>query len=307
MKKINLKDLEKSYGVESFSSDFANSLEKANLSYEELSADEARQVASDITQKIDAEQFTKVGQHRENIWRDAWEDVWLAFEKSGYDIAELDPKFMSAAPIIRLNQRFVKALNPRFELAFFALFRNWLFETYLKEIDHVFEFGCGSVFNLAALAQLYPQKKLTGLDWAPASQKIAKALAGHHQMNLVGRRFDFFNPDVSLEIPDNSAVMTFCALEQIGGNFGQILDFILSKKPKIVLHMEPTIEYYDPENTTDALAIRYHKWREYLDGYYTRLRALEVEGKIKILKSKRLYFGSLYHESYSCHVWEPVG
>ena len=304
--KVTLDDLKKSYGEDDLGDGFAEKLEAANLSYEKLDDTERANVIREITEKIDAEQFTKVGEHRANIWRDAWEDVWLAFEKNGFDVSELDPKFMSAAPIVRLNQEFVRATNPRFELEFFALFRNWLFEKYLQNITHVFEFGCGSVFNLAALAKIFPEKQLMGLDWAPASQKIANELGQHHGMNIIGRRFDFFNADETLEMPENSAVMTFCALEQIGDRFEPFLQYILSRKPKIVMHMEPTLEYYEEGNEVDDLAVRYHTWREYLNGYCTRLKELEAEGKIRILKSKRLFFGSLYQESYSYHVWEPV-
>ena len=69
--------------------------------------------------------------------------------------------------------------------------------------------------------------------------------------------------------------------------------------------MEPLCELYDPDNLVDYVAYRYHKQRGYLDGYLTRLRQLEAEGRIEILKTQRVYFGNLYHEGYSFIAWRP--
>ena len=69
--------------------------------------------------------------------------------------------------------------------------------------------------------------------------------------------------------------------------------------------MEPTIELYDESNLLDYLAMRFHVKRGYTEGYLPRLRELESQNKVEILKVKRLFFGSLYMEGYSCLIWRP--
>ena len=70
--------------------------------------------------------------------------------------------------------------------------------------------------------------------------------------------------------------------------------------------MEPTLEYYDNKSDFDQLAIQYHQSRNYLSGYLTRLQELEKKDQLKILHSKRMHFGSKYHEAYSIHIWKPL-
>ena len=97
-----------------------------------------------------------------------------------------------------------------------------------------------------------------------------------------------------------------CALEQVGERFRPFLDFILEKRPKRVVHVEPMLELYDPALPHDALAIRYHQQRKYLTGLLPHLRSLEQAGSIRLLKVQRLKFGSRFHECFSLVAWEPV-
>ena len=70
--------------------------------------------------------------------------------------------------------------------------------------------------------------------------------------------------------------------------------------------MEPTVELYDETNLVDHLAAKFHKKRGYTQGYLPRLKALEAEKKVEILKVKRTYFGSLFMEGFSFIIWRPV-
>jgi len=99
--------------------------------------------------------------------------------------------------------------------------------------------------------------------------------------------------------------LTFAALEQIGSNHEAFLQFLLSKSPALCINVECFCELYDENNLIDYLAIKYHKKRNYLDGYLNRLQQLEGDGKIEILETKRPYFGCMYHEAYSFVIWKP--
>ena len=218
----------------------------------------------------------------------------------------LVPRFFRPDQVVRLNKQFVMPHDSACEIHFFSIFREWLFRRYFRDVQAVHEFGCGSGYNLAMLAKIYPQMDIVGLDWAQSAVDLVQMIGRQHKLNLSGRRFDFFQPDESLQFAPGTAVLTMCALEQVGDRFEEFLQFLLSRSPVLCVQHEPIYELYDPTSLVDYLAMRYHARRGYLNGYLTRLRQLEAEQKIEILKVHRLQFGSLYHESYSYVVWRPL-
>jgi len=111
-------------------------------------------------------------------------------------------------------------------------------------------------------------------------------------------------PDENFKIKENSVVFTIGAIEQLASKVELFLQFLLNSSPGLCLHVEPTIELYDQNNLIDYLAVRFHRKRGYTENFLTRLKELEAKGKIEILKVKRLFFGSLYMEGYSCIIWK---
>ena len=282
-----------------------NILDKANLVYEPINRAGQLEIEAEIEKQI-AKGFTVVGEHRSGIWRDAWQDQLDHFEQSKYDLKALNPNFVAAAPILRWQGQYIRGIAERFELLFLEIFRDWLFRTHLADIGHLYEFGSGSAFNVAAYAQLFPETSITALDWAPAAVKIATLLASQHGMKISGRKFDFFAPDRALELHPQSGVLTMCALEQTGDRFNTFLDYLVACRPKRVVHVEPTPELYDPTSSHDRLALEYHKQRKYLTGLLPALQRLAQENKVRISWTRRLHFGSRFHECYTIIVWEPV-
>jgi SAM-dependent methyltransferase len=207
---------------------------------------------------------------------------------------------------LRLRQKYVVPEDPNFETKWYEIFRLWIFKTYLSEVDNIYEFGCGSGFNIATLADLYPDKEIHGLDWAEASKEILEEMRRVHGLNIFGHVFDFFHPDQNLRIAPNSAVVTIGGLEQTGTNYEEFLQYILDSAPALVVHVEPIVEWYDSTNPIDHVAVRFHRKRKYLEGYLDRLYDLENSGRIEILKKKRAFFGSLYLEGWSQLIWKPV-
>lgn len=283
----------------------AGLIDKARLRFTEYSADEQTRLRTETQARI-ASGFTVVGEHRSNIWRDAWQEQLERFEASGHDVASLTPKFVDGSTVLRWQERYVEGVTPQFELLFMEIIRDWVFRRWLGDVGSFFEFGSGSAFNVAAYAELFPNTPATGLDWAPAAVQIAELLREKCGMKVSGRRFDFFNPDRSLEVGRDAGIFTMCALEQIGDRFGPFLQFLLDKKPKRVVHIEPTLEAYDPSIEHDRLAIAYHESRKYLSGLLPALKELAAEGQIRLIHSQRSTFGSRFHECMSVHVWEPV-
>ena len=298
-------DFLNAFGADSEDAEYISSeVEKYDFRFNRLTEAERRAVVSDIGDKIDS--FTKVGAHRQNIWESCWRDARKIYDEEGGKLEALDPKFMGAHPVIRLHGDFVRPHHPNFETHWFRVYRQWLFKTYLAPFQQVMEFGCGSGFNLAFAVKLYPNKEYVGLDWSQSSVDLVDGIAVDHGYRLKGRKFNFFEPDTTVEMDSNTIAMTFSALEQTGDKFVLFTEWLLEKKPGLVLSMEPIIEFYDEDSPFDQLAMRYHKHRQYLTGYYSWLEEKEGEGKIEILKAHRPVFGNIYQESYSLVVWRPV-
>jgi SAM-dependent methyltransferase len=287
-----------------FTAEAREQISRSDFGYEALPPAERDQAILEVVRKLDEGNLQKAGEHRHQVWEQGWKENLDAFAADGLEA--LVPRFMRPSKIVRLNQDYVKVRNPRFELDFFAVLRMWLYRRYFSEATAVYEFGCGSGYNLLALARMYPTCELWGLDWAETAVDLVNRLGESQHLRLRGRRFDFFHPDRSLQLGPRSAVMTMAALEQVGPRHGEFVEFLLDQSPGLVLNVEPLLELYDPARLVDYLAIRYHKYRGYLDGYLSRLRQLQVEGRIEILQIQRPNFGSLFHEGYSIVAWRPL-
>jgi len=264
------------------------------------------QIILRVLQHIDSDKATKVGQQRAGIWESCWSDTLQKFVEGGYDPNRLVPDFIKPDQPIRLQRNYVIPRNPRFELDFFRVCRAFLFGEFFARVRAVYEFGCGSGFNLLALSEQLPGKELCGLDWSKSSNQTLNLLGKSLGIDISGRHFDFFQPDRSLELGPDSGVLTMCALEQVGQRHEHFVEFVLEKKPRICVNMEPLLELYDESNLVDYLAARYHRKRGYLEGFLTALRALADKGRIEILDVRRFFFGSLYHEGYSYIAWRPL-
>ena len=145
--------------------------------------------------------------------------------------------------------------------------------------------------------------KLVGLDWSKSSQDIIRRIRDKYSFNINGYQFDFFNPRQDIRLEDNSAVLTFGALEQVGYNYNKYLDYLLAQKPLICVNVECLHELYDTSDLLDRLALKYHQKRNYLSGYLTKLRELESENKIEIIKCHHHKLSNVYNDTSSHVIW----
>lgn len=274
-----------------------------NKQYEKILGKDRDALILDVLKKINADSLKNSGTHRETDWEDGWGENLAEFIESGHNMDALIPKYYKKNVPIRLNREYVMPAEPDFTYKYTVVFREWLFKQYFREFSQIYEFGCGTAHNLAHLAQLFPEKALFGFDWAKSSQRIIEEIATAKKLNISGKSFNFFDPDESIAIGENSAFLTFGALEQVGLNHGKYLGFVLRRKPRLCVDVIGAQELYDDTNLLDYLALAYHNKRNYLAGYITRLRELEKAGSIEILKIHRQMFGNLYDDPYSYVVW----
>ena len=282
-------------------------LNQADFSYRVPMGIERDDILLDILKRLESRRtLPTAGESRQDDWERGWTENLNDLLVQNFDISALAPKYLRPGEPVRLLQQLAIPLAPNFVRDYTMLFRNWVFRRYLSDASAVYEFGCGPGAHIAYLAETFPKMRLFGLDWAEASVKILDALATRFDWPIHGRRFDFFNPDKTLQLEPGAAVVTFGALEQTGNRFGAFLDFLLKCKPTLCLHVEPLAELYDEKNLIDHLSLRYHQQRGYLDGFLTRLYQLQSEGKITIERVHRHYLGTKFAETYSYVVWRPT-
>lgn len=278
-------------------------VQKYDFTYDILEQDELKETILLVLKTLESNKLSISGEDRREEWEKGWSENLNAFVENNYDVTTLVPRYMHKINIKRLFSDYIRPADENFELNIYTVYRHYLFQTYLSGYDCIYEFGCGTGYNLLIMAQLFPDKKLFGLDWADSSVKLVYLIGDSFKANIQGRIFNYFDPDYTLYIEDNSALITLNSLEQIGSNFGKYLEFLLAKKPCICINSEPFIELYQKDDLLDYLAIKYHKKRNYLNGYLSALRQLEMEGKIKIEKVQRVHFGNIFHEAQSFVVW----
>lgn len=281
-------------------------LQDYDFRYTVLKDKEFENTLLNVIKTIEDTQLSVSGKSRHTDWEQGWGENLQLFKDSNYNLSSLIPKYMYKKNIKRLFSKYINPFDINFEINFYTVYRNYLFKKYLQSIDNVYEFGCGTGYNLVIMAQLFHEKKLFGLDWADSSVTLVDTIASVYKFNLSGHHFDYFNPDFSLEVEKNSAFITLNSMEQIGNNYQEFLNFIISKKPILCINSEPFIELYDESDLFDYLAVKYHKKRNYLNGYLKALKELEQNNKIKILKIQRVNIGNLFHEGCSFVVWKVV-
>lgn len=234
-----------------------------------------------------------------STWEKGWNENLRAFRRS-HDVNDLTPKYYHPKRTLRYKDDLIVTRDPNFEFNFLQVLRVYLF-SFLKDYNPIYEFGCGTGFNLVNLAERYPNKELHGLDWVESSIKLIKEINKAYNLDIKPHLFDMFNPS-ELIIPDGSAVFTWGALEQLGTRFEALLDFLLTKKV-FVINIEPLVELYNDLNPLDKMSIEYMEKRGYLKGYLRELSGLDRQGRISIQKIQRIHFGNMNYEGWSFVIW----
>lgn len=276
------------------------------MRYRVANAPERDAIMGDVVRALVRRKFEPVGAHRKQVWERGWGENLEMFVQNGYNFDALRPHYMHADRPFRLHGDYVFSDTPDVEFRLSRVIRAQLFGTYFRSVSAVYEFGAGTGANLVELNRLFPDKTLVGLDWTEASTNIIAQLHRKLSPRITGRPFDFFAPDRTLQLLSPCGVLTCGALEQTGDQFEPFLEYLLTQRPQIVVHLEPILEYYEEGRFFDVLAAEYHRQRGYLSGFVPRLRALAMAGAIRILMERRTGFGSLYDEGYSVVVWEPA-
>ncbi len=290
--------------VNDFSEGMRRLIQKTDLRYRKIENSERDHVMLGILKRLESPHLGVSGVGEKERWIRGWNENLDLFITSGYDERSLMPKYITPAHPVRLRGDYVMPLNENFEKDFLFLIRQFIFAAYLSDQNPIYEFGCGTGANLVELAKMYPEKELHGSDWVDVSKKIIDLLAEKKGYKMTGHVFDMFVPDASFPLKKGAAILAINSLEQIGDKFEPFLQFILSKRPSLFVHFDSFVEFYDANNLPDYLTLMHNSRRNYLSGYLTRLRELEKQGIIEIIKMQHVTCGGLYHDYYSFVIWK---
>lgn len=306
MENFGKTDFAASFGanVTDFSPALIDLIESYDFQYRSPSKEELDGLILEVLKKIDQDTQIIGAMERTEVWQKGWKENLDSFREGGFSEASLVPKFVRPGNPVRLNQQYVFPSTDKFELNFIDVYRHWFLEKYLSDVENIYEFGCGTGFNLLAASKIFPTKQLWGSDFVQSSVDLVNEIASSKGLNLSGDIFNMLSPSPDYEVKENSGVFTFGSLEQLASDLDPMLNYLLSQKPKICVHTEPAVELYDSENNLyDHLAAKFQSKRGYSSGLIPRLKRLESEGKIQILAIKRLYFGSFFLEGYNHIAW----
>lgn len=301
MNKITYKDIEDILDI-NLSDQLKSTIESFDLKYQELDKIERDAYLNDVVNVLLSD-IQKSGQHRISEWEKGWDENLELFKLSK-DTIDLIPKYHGKRNLLKWKGDIIKPLVSNFDYKVHICFVDAVLQHYLKDCSNVFEFGCGPAYHLIRLNQWNNKIKYHGLDWTNSSQNIISLINQKLDLDISSSNFDFFNPDYSLDIPENSAVYTVAALEQIGTQFEDYVNFLIEKKPSICIHFEPIDELLDESSLIDNLTIKYFRKRNYLNGFLPYLEKLESENKIEIIKKQRIYSGSYFIEGHSLVIWK---
>jgi len=308
LKTITVEDFAKSFGtsVDTFSTSCRLLISECNFNYRDIEGHELSELILRILKRIDEDQQIIASKERQAVWEKGWQENLDEFIASNFDENKLVPKFIRSNVPIRYMQKYIFPEHSEFELCYVKVFRQWYLENYFANVNNIYEFGCGTGFNLLAAAGLFPDKRFYGSDFVQSSVDLVNAIGEAKELPLTAEIFDMIQPNQDYNIQQSSGVFTFGSLEQLASKTDNMLDYLISQKPEIVVHTEPTIELYDESNLSDFLAIKFQGKRGYTEGFLPKLQRLHDQGKIELIKVQRLCFGSLFMEGYNLIVWKPL-
>lgn len=303
MKKISYKDFENILGFE-IDPITIQRIENFNLTYRELTKNERDDYILNVVNVL-TKDITISGKHRINEWEKGWGENLLLFKTTG-NIEDLIPKYHGKNRIVRWMGDVVMPITENFDYKIHICFVDAIIKKYINNYSKIFELGCGPGYHLVRLKKDYPNLDFYGSDWTKTSQEILNEISRNLDLKITGFNLDFFEPKTELEFGHDSLIYTVAALEQIGSNFENLVEFLIEKKPGLCIHMEPIDELLDDNKLIDNLSIKYFRKRNYLKNYLNHLEKLEKKGKIKIIEKMRIFSGSYFIEGHSLIIWKPI-
>lgn len=280
------------------------------MSAERVTPGRRAEIMAQVDEIIAERRFRVIGDGDDQaVWQRGWGEVADQIKKAGgASLEALKPQYFHSGVELRLLGDYYRPDTDYFEYWLGVAVRRLLMLRAFDNPKRIVELGCGTGMNLIIAAELFPNAALVGSDWAPASVEILDVMARALDRDVSGRIYNMLTGEggETLPIDGETDVVTVHALEQLGAAAPGVIDLLMQRRPRTVLHIEPILDFYDRDDPYDDMAARYHLTRGYLEGLAPTLHGLSAEGRIEILSEGRVKLGNLYHEAYSFISWKPV-
>ena len=289
------------FGFNSADSQWDQLFFSKDLRFHILNQQEREREISIILHELNDHKFNKAGAKKAAIWEKGWRENYRAFCKR-HSPKDLIPKFYKP-DIMRWRDVLIRPVSPSFRYNMWDLLRMLVARKYLKACQHIHEFGAGTFYNLVTFRELFPKVFLHWYEWVPSALQLAAAINKYLGTNMTAHHFDLFHPNKKMNLQPHSAVFTSGTMEQLGVLYHEFVDYLISQRPVIIVHLEPIDEFLQrPGNTLDAISYRFQRERNYLTGFLTYLT---YHPKVKIVESHRIMCGNKYNCAWDLVVWKP--
>lgn len=287
----------------------AEKIKGYGLEHRSTTTEEHDKAVLDMIHAVYNDDLSVAGPARHPIWENGWMENLAKFDPAHAGLELAKPHYHSKYPIVRWKGDLYVPLTGGYEYNMLALIGDWAFDRWLRESTWIGEFGCGTGHNLFRMREVCPDARLIGFDWAESAVKFinlqAKAGAYGDPEKTHAERFDYFDPNPSLYVPDKGAAfVTVASLEQTGSKWRKWMDWALAAKPGICVHIEPIEEVLEPSVLLDHLSLEYFTKRGYLTGFLRNLTGA-YKHQVELLEVVRPRIGSKYIEGYTVVVWRP--
>jgi|GEM_PF-2719246 len=277
------------------------------LQYRVPQKDERDKVLLEVIQHIHNDQLQRSGAARIDAWRKGWGEIMEAVESGEFSYESFCPQYFKL-DAVRFHGDYALFKDRLFEFALCHCVKSVLYANYIQDGDRIVDLGTGSAANIYLLLKLFPNSQVVGSDWAEPSVQLVDLISKTFGNRAKGARFDMLSLEGGDDLGplDESVVLSVHSFEQLGAQWGPVLDMLLEKKPKLCIQIEPVLENYGDNDLLDTLAQLYHSKRGYLEGYKSELLKLKDAGQIEILDDRKLQLGTMLHDPYSILVWRPL-
>ena len=147
----------------------SNLVDMSNLYYDELKGLEKEKIVSECVERLFQDRQKIAAPERTKVWHNGWQENCDLLKASTDIEKSLLPKFVRDSNIVRINGKFCKSRNPKFEKVFLDCLLSFLFYNFCTEYNEVHEFGTGSAYNIFKFSEEDDNKDYFGYDFVQSS------------------------------------------------------------------------------------------------------------------------------------------
>jgi hypothetical protein len=309
MKQITLADFAGYFTVEpeAVPEEIAADLTNINTRYRETNKEELEEYFDYFIKKVTKRTARRTDEANQEIFERGWAEN-LEYTQKKLDSEAIRPKYYQNLPPYYPGPdgRVYFCENRNMPVDMLDLYVKYLFLSLFSGFETIHEFGSGSGQNLLTMAgvPIPPPRKLVGYDWTDSGVRLADMIGEKTGRDVKGRHFDMLEPDYSVDI-QGQAVLTVLAIEQLADRTEAFLEFLLAKKPRLVVNIEPDSGLKVGDSMYSNLSDLYLSLRGQSQNYYQALRKQETAGRLTIKQAHPLPWLFSF-SNIVLSIWRPL-